>query len=86
MCGCGCRPGVMGILGKAAWLVVGLAALNIGLAAFMNFDFWKLEMIANNAGLVRALMLVVGLSGAWCLFTFSMAAMHCMSGKCSECK
>jgi len=86
MCGCGCRPGIMGILGKAAWLVTVLAALNVGLAAFMGFDFWKLEMVANSEQLARILMLVVGVSGAWGLFTFVMAAMHCMSGKCSECK
>ncbi len=86
MCGCGCRPGIMGILGKAAWLVTVLAALNMGLAAAGIFDFWTTGFVMGNAQLAKTLMYVVGACGAWGLFTFCMAASHCMSGKCSECK
>lgn len=86
MCGCGCRPGILGILGKAAWLITVLAALNIGLAAAGFFDFWTLAYVVANAHIAKILAYVIGVCGAWGLFTFGMAASHCMSGKCSECK
>jgi hypothetical protein len=35
-------------VGKVVWLITGLAALNMGLAAFMGWDFFATDFMMNS--------------------------------------
>lgn len=78
------KGGIMGLLAKLAWIVTGLAALNIGLAAAGLFDFFSMEFLLTQPGLRMGLQYFVGLMGAYSIFGAVMHIMYCKSGKC-EC-
>jgi uncharacterized membrane protein YuzA (DUF378 family) len=77
---------ILRLVGKVVWLITGLAALNMGLAACMGWDFFATDFMMNSMSMmVRPLLLLVGLSGLVSLVMFGMA-MTCKCGKCDSCK
>ncbi len=77
---------MMRCVGMAVWVITGLAALNMGLAAFMGWDFFQTDfMMMSMPMFVRPLLLLIGLSGVISLVMFGMAV-TCKCGKCDSCK
>jgi hypothetical protein len=73
MCGC---SGALGWLTKAAKLFVYLFAINAGLAAAGQWDFFMMpSMMTSNAG--TYIKYAVGLCGAYCLAMMLMHGMFC---------
>ncbi|HSW70532.1 MAG TPA: hypothetical protein VLH77_00960 [Gammaproteobacteria bacterium] len=73
-------------VGMAVWAITGLAALNMGLAVLLGWDFFQTDfMQMNMPSLVRPLLLLIGLSGLVSLVMFGMAV-TCKCGKCDACK
>ncbi len=79
---CGCH--FMGWFGKLSWLIVSLAAINIGLMAAGVWNFGELSFVADNPRMAMIVAYVVGLCGAVSLLGLIMASYRCMSG--SECQ
>lgn len=81
-----CKHGIGGLLGKLSWLIVSLAAINVGLVAAGVWHFGELGFIANNPRLMMICAYVVGIAGVISLLGLLTAGYHCMSGTCPDCK
>lgn len=70
-------------IGVIAHLLVIVGALNWGLWGFFQFDIVAWLCGGNTTGLSRVIYSLVGLSGLWCICSFSKCckAMCCKSGK-----
>ncbi len=82
MCMCQTRGG--GLVYKLTWLIVALAAINIGLAAANVFDFNNIHFMVDHPHAKVVLGYLIGIAGILSLFALLAHSYRCMSGK--ECQ
>jgi len=77
--------GVLGIVGKVAWLITALASIKIGLHE-MGYDVMGKLGVMQGTPTAMYIHYIIGVAG---LLSFAMLAMcfyGCMTGACKECK
>jgi len=82
---CNCKPGILHIVFKVAWVITILAAVNMGLAAADLFDVFNLNFFTMNPMAKTYTMYAIGVAGVLSAVALGMHLMSCMSGNCKGC-
>jgi hypothetical protein len=77
-----CKHSPVGILGKFAWLIVSLAAIFIGAAAFNVYDFYGMPFYTAHKQIIAG---IIGVAGLLSLLGLLTAGYRCMNGTCADC-